>query len=94
MYLVNRFANQTNKKSNLKFLQKGGGDYANLKRLKICLVFSLNSQISITWMMVQHRVEDKSNFGCKKNKQLSENQRYCFIYFCNPGLNRVVMSIS
>ncbi len=48
MYLVNRSANQSDKKSNFKFLQKGGGGYANSKSFKICLVCSLNSQINIT----------------------------------------------
>ena len=38
------YANQSDKKSNFNFLQKGGGGYTILKSFEICLLCSLNSQ--------------------------------------------------
>ena len=70
MYLVNRSANQFYKIRNLNLYKRGEEVKPILKSLEICLVCSLNSQINITWMMVQHRLGGKSNFGCKKIKKI------------------------
>ena len=62
MYLVNISANQSNKKSNWNFYKRGEEVKPIKKLLTFCLVCSINSQINITWMMVQHGLGQKFFF--------------------------------
>ena len=77
MFIVNRSANQSYKKRNYK---RGEEVEPILENLEICLVCRLNSQINITWMVVQHRLGGKSNFGCKKNQTIVFKSKDIVLY--------------